>query len=168
MSGTSGRKSDQERRGAAGNCDEFNFLPLILISKPNPQHIPRTAAGRSRDSNSSMVRIQLNLAPTASSSTKRRRLDDGGADDASSSTSSIPRPLLALSPNGELILVELQGSLEMDDQGAEEGQSSTIGELIWGEGREVSTSGVRGACWSWTTRVCSRVAPSLARRTSPP
>lgn len=94
-----------------------------------------------------MVRIQLNLAPTASasssSSAKRRRLDDGGANDASSSTAGIPRPLLALSPNGELILVELQGWLEMDDQGAEEGQSSTIGELIWGEGREVSDNGRR-------------------------
>ncbi|PWN28140.1 hypothetical protein BDZ90DRAFT_163504 [Jaminaea rosea] len=88
-----------------------------------------------------MVRIHLNLAPASvgPSSSKRRRLNGAGVDPdqgSSAASSSVPRPLLALSPNGELVLIELQGSLEMEDQGGAEGESSTIGELIWGEGRE--------------------------------
>ncbi|KAI3625529.1 hypothetical protein CBS9595_000890 [Malassezia furfur] len=46
-----------------------------------------------------------------------------------------PPPLARLSPNGELVLVELQGSLEMDGVDPEGGQ--TIGVLRFPEGREV-------------------------------
>ncbi|WFC94338.1 hypothetical protein MBRA1_000968 [Malassezia brasiliensis] len=45
-----------------------------------------------------------------------------------------PPPLARLSPNGELVLVELQGSLEMDGVDPEGGQ--TIGVLRFPEGRE--------------------------------
>lgn len=76
------------------------------------------------------MRIHLNLAPP------HRGAHDKGAG---SSSSSAPAPLLALSPEGELVLIELQGSLEMENVNAasgDEGEGQTIGELIWGSRAE--------------------------------
>lgn len=58
----------------------------------------------------------------------------------SSSAASVPKPLLALSPDGELVLIELQGSLEMELAAMGEGGigRQIIGELMWGDGKEVS------------------------------
>ncbi|PKI85001.1 hypothetical protein MVES1_001074 [Malassezia vespertilionis] len=50
-----------------------------------------------------------------------------GSAPASVDLSDVPGPLLRLSPNGELVLVELQGSLEMD--GLVSGGGHTIGTL---------------------------------------
>ncbi|CAO1629386.1 unnamed protein product [Jaminaea pallidilutea] len=78
------------------------------------------------------MRIHLNLAPP------HRAGHDKGAG-SSSSSSSAPAPLLALSPEGELVLIELQGSLEMENISAangDGGEGQTIGELIWGSRAE--------------------------------
>lgn len=77
------------------------------------------------------MRIHLNLAPP------HRGPHDKGP--GSPSSSSAPAPLLALSPEGELVLIELQGSLEMENVSAangDEGEGQTIGELIWGSRAE--------------------------------
>lgn len=63
------------------------------------------------------MRIHLNL-PSASPSSSSTPTD------ASSSTlrSAAPAPLTALTPNGELILIELQGALEIENQSPSGGQ----------------------------------------------
>ncbi|SPO23756.1 uncharacterized protein UTRI_03726_B [Ustilago trichophora] len=58
------------------------------------------------------MRIHLNL-PTASTS---------GSSSTSNLLSAAPAPLTALTPHGELILIELQGSLEIENQSSSGGQ----------------------------------------------
>lgn len=55
------------------------------------------------------------------------------------SADNLPPPLARLSPSGELVLVELQGSLEMD--GLDEAGGQTIGVLRFPQGREVGRGG---------------------------
>lgn len=84
------------------------------------------------------MRIQLYLTPPS--------LPPTTAPADLSSTQQIPGPLTALTPSGELILIELQGSLEMDSAAAGSSSSSSaaassgqvVGELMWGDGKEVS------------------------------
>jgi hypothetical protein len=49
--------------------------------------------------------------------------------------SSAPPALIKLAPSGELVLIELQGSLEIDDAHPEGGQA--LGKLEFHPGREV-------------------------------
>lgn len=66
-----------------------------------------------------------------------------------------PPPLARLTPNGELVLVELQGSLEMDGVDPEGGQ--TIGVLRFPEGREVrARCSRRTSLYSRSPITCSR------------
>lgn len=86
--------------------------------------------------------------PSSSSSSST---SGGGSSSSVASTSrfSAPKPLLALCPNGELVLIELQGSLEMEGLDSElsssvsgEGTAAAstggqvVGEFSWGEGKE--------------------------------
>ncbi|CAO1632259.1 unnamed protein product [Parajaminaea phylloscopi] len=78
------------------------------------------------------MRIHLNLTPTQLA-VRGKGCEEGGA---AASQQQAPQPLLAMSPNGELVLIELQGSLEMDAQTDEEGGQTVIGELHWGQGSQ--------------------------------
>lgn len=71
------------------------------------------------------MRIHLNLTPT----------QVGLSEDEVEARNGAPKPLLAMSPQGELVLVELQGSLEMDASTLEgdSQQQTMVGELHWGE-----------------------------------
>lgn len=77
------------------------------------------------------MRIHLNLTPTHIPG-KKQVNRDGTLD-----LESVPPPLLALSPQGELVLIELQGSLEMDAPSDGVATPTVIGELHWGAGSEV-------------------------------
>lgn len=57
----------------------------------------------------------------------------GGQKDDRASTA--PPALVKLAPSGELVLIELQGSLEIDDAHPEGGQA--LGKLEFHPGREV-------------------------------
>lgn len=59
-------------------------------------------------------------------------------------TASIPPPLLELTPNGELVLFELQGSLEIsgssqtqDGEEERQGRGDTLGKFVFEDGRLV-------------------------------
>lgn len=89
------------------------------------------------------MRINLYLTPSEPLRPLASSAAASSSSSASNAVASVPKPLLALSPNGELILVELQGSLEMELQHADvqsaQSQGEVIGEFIWGDGKEVST-----------------------------
>lgn len=98
------------------------------------------------------MRIQLYLTPPASDTASNALAS------SSLATASAPAPLTALTPRGEMILIELQGSLEMDsgEMSSADG-GHVVGHLEWGEGREVSLRarcererrGVRFYCVAW-------------------
>ncbi|PWN20608.1 hypothetical protein BCV69DRAFT_282821 [Microstroma glucosiphilum] len=102
------------------------------------------------------MRINLYLTPSNPPASPVSLLGEPASSSSSSSASSVatssrssaPKPLLALCPNGELVLIELQGSLEMEGldsdlssasasaEGSASGGGQVVGEFSWGEGKE--------------------------------
>ncbi|PWN51791.1 hypothetical protein IE53DRAFT_367768 [Violaceomyces palustris] len=80
------------------------------------------------------MRIHLNLKPGSSSGSSSRGLTDFPPPSSHPSFQALPDGFLQMTPDGELILIELQGSLEFEYSADRPGQ--VLAKLIFEDGRE--------------------------------